>query len=518
MCELDEFDFTDLFVFDMANNHQGSVEHGLKIIEGIGAAVRKHSVRGVMKFQFRQLDTFIHPSHREASDNKHIPRFQSTRLEPKDYRVFVDAAREGGLLTMCTPFDEASVDIIVDMGFDIIKIASCSAEDWPLVEKASESGLPLVCSTGGVGLGGIDSLNSHFTHRGVDFAIMHCVSIYPTPSEMLELNQIEALRQRYPGRPIGWSTHEDPDDTTPVMIAVAKGASLFERHVGVATDEITLNAYSSTPEQVDRWIAAFKRAKDMCGGQDRPESTEIEQESILSLKRGVYAKEPIAADTLIDREQVYFAMPCLEGQVDSGVWRDGAVASTSIDVDGGLFKNSVSLPGPPPELLLKTAVHEVKALLNVAKVPLNIEFSTEYSHHYGISNFRETGAVLINCINREYCKKILVQLPGQQHPEHFHKLKDETFQVLHGQLHIQVDGKHSILGPGQICLVQPGIWHSFWTETGVVFEEISTRDVLGDSYYRDKAINRMKRSERKTVVDHWGRFQLPEVLGGVGAG
>ena len=149
-------------------------------------------------------------------------------------------------------------------------------------------------------------------------------------------------------------------------------------------------------------------------------------------------------------------MPCLEGQVDSGVWRDGAVASASIDVDGGLFENSVSLPGPPPELLLKTAVHEVKALLNVAKVPLNIEFSTEYSHHYGISNFRETGAVLINCINREYCKKILVQLPGQQHPEHFHKLKDETFQVLYGQLHIQVDGKHSILGPGQICLVQPG--------------------------------------------------------------
>ena len=82
------------------------------------------------------------------------------------------------------------------------------------------------------------------------------------------------------------------------MIAVAKGASLFERHVGVATDEITLNAYSSTPEQVDQWIAAFKRAKDMCGGQDRPESPEIEQESILSLKRGVYAKEPIAAGKL----------------------------------------------------------------------------------------------------------------------------------------------------------------------------------------------------------------------------
>jgi hypothetical protein len=35
MSELGGFDFTDLFVFDMANNHQGSVEHGLKVIKGI---------------------------------------------------------------------------------------------------------------------------------------------------------------------------------------------------------------------------------------------------------------------------------------------------------------------------------------------------------------------------------------------------------------------------------------------------------------------------------------------------
>lgn len=513
MSGLEGFDFTDLFVFDMANNHQGSVEHGLKIIAEIGGIARKHDVRGAMKFQFRQLDTFIHPAFRDSQENKHIPRFQSTRLNKDDYAVLVDATREQGLLTMCTPFDEESVDIIVDMGFDIIKIASCSAEDWPLVEKAAEAGLPLVCSTGGMTLAGIDSLNSHFTHRGVDFAIMHCVSIYPSPPETLQLNQIEALQQRYPGRPIGWSTHEDPNDTSPVMMAVAKGALLFERHVGIETDENKLNGYSSTPEQVDRWIAAFRQAKTMCGSDERPASLEVEQESILSLKRGVYAKEPILPGAPVKRSQIYFAMPCLDGQIDSGQWRNGAIASTAVELDGALLADNVALPEAAPETVLKTAVHEVKALLNLANVPLNTEFSTEYSHHYGISSFRETGAVLINCINREYCKKVLVQLPGQRHPEHFHKLKDETFQVLFGQLHIQVDGKHSILGPGQICLVQPGTWHSFWTDTGVVFEEISTRDVSGDSYYRDKTINRMERSERKTVVDHWGRFQLPEVLG-----
>ena len=82
---LDGFDFTDLFVFDMANNHQGSVEHGLKVITGIGGVARRHGIRGAMKFQFRQLDTFIHPAFRGNQENKHIPRFQSTRMERSDY-------------------------------------------------------------------------------------------------------------------------------------------------------------------------------------------------------------------------------------------------------------------------------------------------------------------------------------------------------------------------------------------------------------------------------------------------
>ena len=75
------FDFDELFVFDLANNHQGSVEHGLKVIREVGGVANKHGGRAAFKFQFRQLDSFIHLAHREGSDNKHIPRFLSTRLD-----------------------------------------------------------------------------------------------------------------------------------------------------------------------------------------------------------------------------------------------------------------------------------------------------------------------------------------------------------------------------------------------------------------------------------------------------
>jgi N-acetylneuraminate synthase len=101
-----------------------------------------------------------------------------------------------------------------------------------------------------------------------------------------------------------------------------------------------------------------------------------------------------------------------------------------------------------------------------------------------------------------------VQLPGQRHPLHYHKLKEETFQVLHGELNVMVDGYRKKLSPGEIHLVLPGVWHGFWTDTGCVFEEVSTTHHNNDSVYRDKDIQNLERHERKTIVDHWGRYQL----------
>ena len=505
----ENFDFRDLFVFDLANNHQGDVKHALNVIKSMGALAQKHDIRAVFKFQFRQLDTFIHVAHKVDSKNKHVPRFLSTRLEASDFQILFDAVRSEGMLAMCTPFDEASVDVISAMGFDIIKVASCSAKDWPLLKKIAASNRPIIFSTGGLQLSNIDNLVSFLEHRGVDFAMMHCVSIYPTPAGDCHLNQIDVLRNRYRGRVIGWSTHENPDETVPVQIAVAKGARIFERHVGIGTDNIKLNTYSSSPEQIDAWISAYKNAVVFCGKNERVLNP-LEIESLDSLKRGVFARVLIKNGDVISDNDVYFAMPYVQGQIDSGAWKPGIIAHSEILIDGPVMSADVNVPNDSDVQIIKSAVHEVKALLNEARVTLNSDFEVEYSYHYGISKFREFGAVLISCINREYCKKILVQLPGQKHPAHFHKRKEETFQVLYGELNVSVDGKQRKLTAGDIHLVMPGVWHSFWTYTGCVFEEVSTTHYNDDSIYKDSSINALQRHERKIKVDHWGRFQIPK--------
>tara|TARA_Y100001978_G_scaffold202623_1_gene224404 strand:+ start:100 stop:1650 length:1551 start_codon:yes stop_codon:yes gene_type:complete len=507
MQNTNEFNFKDLFIFDLANNHQGDIDHASSIISSISKLVKDEKLNGAIKFQFRDLSTFIHKNSRTNKDNKHIERFLSTELNKKSFEELAIHAKNLSLKRICTPFDEASVDFIKDLNLDAIKLASCSAKDWPLIEKIADAGLPIVFSTGGLTIDDIDNLVSFFEHKACNFAIMHCISIYPTPKENCNLVQIAILKERYPEKVIGWSTHEDPNNLQAIQIGYALGARMFERHVGISNEKYKLNGYSSTPIQLSNWIKSYKEGKDMYGSQKR-ESPEIEIKSIQSLSRGVYVKNELNSGQKVSRKDVYFAMPILDGQLSSGEFKDGLIINEDLKKDKPIFINSIKEKDFDDIQIIKTAIHEIKAMLNKAKVILGTDFEIEISHHYGLKKFREIGALIITCINRQYCKKLVVVLPNQRHPNHFHKLKEETFQVLSGTLDIIVDGHKRKLYPGDCCLVLPGVFHSFSSQDGCIVEEVSTTHFKDDSIYQDSYINKLKKDDRKTRLDHWGRYQI----------
>src|SRR5581483_244837 len=138
------------------------------------------------------------------------------------------------------------VALLEAMGIDLVKVASASFTDWPLLERIAKLDKPVVASTATATLDEMDAVVSFFLHRDRSLTLMHCVAEYPTPGDQLRLSQIDVLRDRYPGVRIGYSTHEDPAATTPVMIAVGKGATVFEKHVALPTDRYAPNAYSAT--------------------------------------------------------------------------------------------------------------------------------------------------------------------------------------------------------------------------------------------------------------------------------
>ena len=493
--------FDDLFIFEMANSHQGSVEHGKDIIHEMGKIARKYNIKAAVKVQYRNLDTFIHPDYKGRKDVNHIPRFESTRLTYDQFTELVEAIRSEGMIAMSTPFDEDGVDWCMDQGLDIIKVASCSSLDWPLLEKIAATHKPVIISVGGKTISDIDKLYNYFTHKRCDFAFMHCIAEYPAPIERLQLDFIDKLRRRYPDNVIGYSGHEDPDDNVIPMMAIAKGAKILERHVGLPTETISLNAYSMNPDQADKWVKSALEAKEICKMKKETERyiSQAEIDSLNSLMRGVYLKHDVKKGTELKREDVFFAMPNHDKQMTSGQFFEGVVASKDYKANEELHETK-----PVTDTnLARSVIHDVKGMLYEANIYLGDTFEAELSHHYGMKHFRQFGAVIISIVNREYCKKLIAVLPGQQHPDHMHKVKEETFQLLYGDLEVVVDGEEREMKPGDIQTVLRGQMHSFSSRTGAVFEEISTTHVKNDSYYEDPVIAKKDLMERKTKVYKW---------------
>jgi len=491
---------TPLFIFEMANNHQGDVRHGLRIVDEMAKVARRFGIRAAVKLQYRNLATFIHPDFRTA-DHKHIKRFLSTELAKEDYATLVEAIKAAGLVSMCTPFDEESVQDIVNHGIEIIKVASCSANDWPLLEAIVQARKPIICSTGGLRIEEIDQVVNFFTHRQVaDLSMLHCVGIYPTLNKGVHLNFMDTMKRRYHWLPVGYSGHEAPDNYDVVQAAMAKGARILERHVGVPTETVKLNAYSMNPEQTAKWVESALAIAEICGA---PEGTKViaqeEVDSLLSLRRGVFVREPVAAVDVLTRDKVYFAMPCADGKTSSSEYQETMTAAVAYPANSQLSERRQRTLANQ----LRSLIHQAKGMLHEAHIAIGDKFTIEMSHHYGPEQFRSNGALIVNLVNREYCKKLIIMLPAQRHPNHRHMKKEETFQLLHGDLEVNLNEVMHDLKPGDILLVERGTWHSFSTEKGCIFEEVSTTHIIGDSYYEDSKIAVLDPIQRKTVLTMW---------------
>jgi len=492
-----------LIVLEMANNHMGDVSHGLKIVSEFGKICRKFpEFKFAFKLQYRDLDTFIHPSFQGRDDIKYIKRFSETRLTRNDFDLLISKIREEGFLAMSTPFDNASVKILVEQKLDILKIASCSFTDWPLLEEAVSTNLPIIASTAGAEPDDIDRVISFLAHREKEFAIMHCVGEYPTADDHMHLSQINFLQARYPGVRIGFSTHENPDNSDIVKMAIAKGATIFEKHVGVQTEKYALNAYSASPAQLEKWLEAARYTFVVCGvGDRRLPVNEAEKESLRGLRRGIFVKQNKKAGDVLTADDVYFAFPPQDDQFTASDWSKYAVFKLTHDVpkDGAVKSENASKLDTRDKLLgIAQQVRQVIQDSNIV-IPGGVEL--EISHHYGLDKFYETGLTLLTVVNRGYCKKLLVLLPGQSHPEQYHEKKEETFNILFGEVNLYLDGVHRVCKVGDVIHIEPGIRHAFDSPNGCVVEEISSTHFKDDSFYSDASI--MNNKNRKTVLTYW---------------
>ena len=501
--------FKRLFVLDLANNHFGNLSFAKKIVSNFANIVRKHKINCTIKFQFRDLPNFIHKNFHDSNIH-YVRRFLDTKMSDRQFKELHNYIKKNKIKTSCTPFDEESVSKIESFKFDYIKIASVSSLDFNLHERVVKNKIPKIISTGGIDIADIDKIVSFYSKKKQSFAIMHCVSAYPSKNENLNLNFIENLKKRYGNINIGWSTHEDPKEFLPAALALSKGASIFEKHIGINSKKNNLNKYSITPDQFQEWLINFRKAENMLGRYNKIIYPD-EKSTIDKLSRGVYAKENLKKNSTISEKNIYFAFPAMKGQLTSQELKKNTTVINNKIKNSPIKKKDVIFDKKLMfEYQVSSYLHRAKAMLNYCNINIGEKFDMELSHHKGILNFEKIGCFIFNIVNRDYAKKILVMLPNQRHPSHFHKKKYETFSVIFGDLNLKDGRKIYKLKQGDTVDLKKNSYHEFRSgKEGCIFEEISTTSIKSDSFYKSTKINKISRESRKTFIKNW--FDFPGI-------
>jgi N-acetylneuraminate synthase len=148
-----------------------------------------------------------------------------TLEEEKELKRYVE---EKGMIFLSTPFSRAAANHLESIGVDAYKIGSGECNNYPLIEHIASFGKPIILSTGMNDIESVKPAVGILERANVEYALLHCVSLYPTPYEKVQLRAIEDLKAHFPNAVLGLSDHTLGNYTC--FGAVPFGASILEKH------------------------------------------------------------------------------------------------------------------------------------------------------------------------------------------------------------------------------------------------------------------------------------------------
>lgn len=166
---------------------------------------------------------------------KEFDRLKKLDLKNKDYENFVLKCEKFNLKPMITCFSRDSINTLFNMGYKNIKIASYDCSSFQMIREISKKFKNITMSTGATYLNEISKSCDLLKRAKVNFSLLHCVTVYPTPINRININKIEYLKKKFK-IPVGFSDHSpsfDNNKNLASMISIYFGAELIERHITI---------------------------------------------------------------------------------------------------------------------------------------------------------------------------------------------------------------------------------------------------------------------------------------------
>jgi N-acetylneuraminate synthase/N,N'-diacetyllegionaminate synthase len=254
-----------LVIAEIGVNHNGSMRLARELVE-LAAACGADAI----KLQIFSATNLMHASAQFAgyqqdrvTDANPAAMLRRYELSPGDIAELVSLIRERGLLPIATPFSPADVAVVREMSLPAVKIASPDLVNRLLLAEAVKLNVPMILSTGAATMDEVATTADWLRQWRRSFALLHCVSSYPTPAENANLCWITELADRF-DVPIGLSDHTTDELTG--ALAVALGASIIEKHFTFDRHaDGPDHAASADPGQFATYVKMIRRAEILRG-------------------------------------------------------------------------------------------------------------------------------------------------------------------------------------------------------------------------------------------------------------
>jgi len=301
-----------LIIAEAGVNHNGDMELAKKLVK-----VAHHAKVDVVKFQTFVAEDLVTKSAEKATyqmDNSDGSEFQlemlqKLELSESQHQELKKFANSVGLEFLSTGFDIQSMEMLLALGIERIKIPSGEITNLPYLRFIAAQQKEIILSTGMSSLMEIDKALTALIQGGAnleDITVLHCTTNYPTLMDEVNLNAMVSLGKEFNVK-VGYSDHTKGIEVA--IAAVALGATVIEKHF---TLDCNLpgpdHKASLEPGDLKALVQAVRNIETALGdGVKRPMDTEIANRK--AARKSLVAKTRIQKGELLTADNVAVKRP-----------------------------------------------------------------------------------------------------------------------------------------------------------------------------------------------------------------
>ena len=306
-------------IAEIGVNHDGDLNRAMELVNA-----SCHAGADAIKLQRFDPDLLLAKAaeltsyQRDAGESDAHTMLARLALTADQCARIVEHAHALGLHAIVTVFNDSLVEETATLGFDAWKTASPDIVHRPLIEALLATGRPIICSTGAATMTEVERAVGWLADATGRFALLHCVSSYPTPLDDAHLAGIAALTGRF-DCPVGYSDHTQSIDTG--AWAVAAGAHILEKHLTWDTPAPGPDhAASLTGEQLALYIEQARQAHRALGNRAKsPSNIELEVRRVA--RQSIVAARVIDEGEIITERNITYKRPGVGSSDGFEPWR-----------------------------------------------------------------------------------------------------------------------------------------------------------------------------------------------------